>query len=242
MDATGQFPSRPWLPLTLLCVLLVVPLSLARAPATVVRVVDGDTLEITLAGRPEKVRLIGVDTPEKFDSDKLRREVERTGQDEQTIKALGEQASAFTKRLVQAGDAVQLEYGQEPRDKYRRLLAFVWLSNGKMLNETIICAGYATALTRYPFRSEYMERFRACERTAREQGRGLWSTGLGEPTTAPSVSSAPASPLIRGNRNSRIYHLPGCPGYTQSKPENVVTFATEQDALHAGYRKAKNCP
>jgi micrococcal nuclease len=94
------FPFRPWLFLSLLYVVLLVPLAVARDAATVTRVVDGDTLEITLKGKTERVRLIGVDTPEKFESDKLRRDVERTGQDEATIKQLGEQASAFTKSLV----------------------------------------------------------------------------------------------------------------------------------------------
>lgn len=237
-----MFPFRPWLLLLLLYVFLVAYPAVARDAATVTRVVDGDTLEITLKGKTEKVRLIGVDTPETFESDKLRRDVERTGQDKATIKALGQRASEFTKGLVHAGDSVELEYGQEPRDRYRRLLAFVWLSDGRMLNETIICEGYANALTRYPFRSDYMERFRACERTAREQGKGLWSTGAVEPSPAPSPSSAPSATLIKGNRNSKVYHLPGCPGYNRSKPENVVIFATEQDARQGGYRKAKNCP
>lgn len=145
----------------------------AKDPATIVRVVDGDTLEVKLNGQKEKIRLIGVDTPEKFESDKLHRDAARTGQDEATIRALGERASVFTKSPVKRGDAVQLEYDQQPRDKYQRLLAFVWLSDGRMLNETIVCEGYGNALTRYPFRQDYMDRFRACERQAREQGKGL---------------------------------------------------------------------
>src|SRR5262249_31855746 len=109
--------------------------ALARDAATLVRVVDGDTLAITLKGHTEKVRLIGIDTPEKYESEKLHRDSARTGQDEATIRALGQQASDFTKSLVHPGDTVQLEYGQESRDIYHRLLAFVWLSDGRMLNE-----------------------------------------------------------------------------------------------------------
>ncbi len=130
----------------------------AKDPATIVRVVDGDTLEITLKGKTEKVRLIGVDTPEKFASDKLHRDAARTGQDEAMIRALGKRASDFTKSLVHPGDTAQLEYGQEARDKYHWVLAFVWLPSGTMLNEQIICEGYANALTRYPFKQEYMDR------------------------------------------------------------------------------------
>jgi micrococcal nuclease len=80
--------------------------SFAKDPATIVRVVDGDTIEVILNGQKEKIRLIGVDTPEKFESDKLHRDAARTGQDEKTIRALGERASDFTKSLVKRGDAL----------------------------------------------------------------------------------------------------------------------------------------
>ena len=91
--------------------------SFAKDPATIIRVVDGDTIEVTLNGQKEKIRLIGVDTPKKFESDKLHRDAAHTGQDEKTIRALGERASDFTKSLVKRGDAVQLNYAQPPRDK-----------------------------------------------------------------------------------------------------------------------------
>ena len=128
------------------------------------RVVDGDTLVLS---NDERVRLIGVDTPEVHESAKLYRDAERTEQDVTTIRALGKQASAFTKSLIPSGTQVRLEYDQQPRDKYNRLLAFVWLPDGRMVNETIICEGYANAYTRYPFKQEYyIDRFRACERQA----------------------------------------------------------------------------
>lgn len=234
-------PLRLWL--LFFFIFLIASHALARDAATVVRVVDGDTLEITLKGKTEKVRLIGSTPLRNSSLTKLRRDVEHTGQDEATIKQLGERVSTFTKNLVHAGDTVELEYGQERRDRYERLLAFVWLANGKMLNETIICEGYTNALIRYPFREDYMERFRVCERTAREQGKGLWNTGaMAQTLPAPSASSASSTAIIRGNKNSKIYSLPGCPRYNQSKPENVATFSTERDAQQAGYRKAKNCP
>jgi micrococcal nuclease len=233
--------------LPLLFALLLAPLSslpaCARDQATITRVVDGDTLEITLTGKTEKVRLIGVDTPEKFESGKLHRDAARSGQDETTIQALGKQASDFTKSLVHPGDAVQLEYGQEPRDKYHRLLAFVWLSDGRMLNETIVCEGYSNAYTRYPFRPDYMDRFRTCEGHAREQGKGLWGEGLAAPASA--AASQPASAAegeIKGNRRSMVYHLPTCPDYGRISAKNVVPFTTEAEAAKAGYHKAKNCP
>lgn len=103
--------------------------------------------------------MIGVDTPEVHESEKLRRDAARTKQDVATIQALGRQASAFTKRLVHAGKQVRLEFDQQARDKYRRLLAFVWLSDGCLLNETIICEGYSPAFTRYPFRETIWSAF-----------------------------------------------------------------------------------
>ncbi|HEV8715622.1 MAG TPA: thermonuclease family protein [Candidatus Binatia bacterium] len=137
---------------------------------------------------------------------------------------------------------VQLEYDQQLGDKYQRLLAFVWLSDGRMLNETIICEGYANALTRYPFRQEYMDRFRACERVVREQRKGLWGEGL---AVLVPVSPQPVrrhAGVIKGNRRSMIYHLPECPNYTVVSLATVVPFSSEQEAVDAGYRKAKNCP
>ncbi len=117
------------------------------------RVVDGDTL--VLDGG-ERVRLIGVDTPE------TRRPVER----------FGKEAAAFTRRLAE-GKRARLEFGDESRDRYQRTLAYVWLEDGTFLNAEIIRQGYGHAYTRYPFR--YAGQFRDLEREARENGRGLWA-------------------------------------------------------------------
>ena len=121
-----------------------------------VRVVDGDTL---LLDGDERVRLIGVDTPESVDP---RRPVEE----------FGKEAAAFTRRLAE-GRRVRLEFDQEPRDRYGRTLAYVYLEDGTFLNAEIIRQGYGHAYTRFPFR--YTEEFRSYEREAREQRRGLWA-------------------------------------------------------------------
>jgi micrococcal nuclease len=121
-----------------------------------VRVVDGDTLELDGG---ERVRLIGVDTPETVDP---RRPVEY----------FGKEASAFTRRMAE-GKTVRLEYDQDTRDRYGRTLAYVYLPDGILLNAEIIRQGYGHAYTRFPFR--YQEEFLALEREAREQGRGLWA-------------------------------------------------------------------
>jgi micrococcal nuclease len=124
---------------------------------TVVRVVDGDTL--VLDG-DERVRLIGVDTPESVDP---RRPVER----------YGKKASAFTRRLAE-GKRARLAFDSERQDRYGRTLAYVYLEDGTFLNAEIIRQGYGHAYTRFPFR--YTEEFRGYEREAREHRRGLWGT------------------------------------------------------------------
>ncbi len=121
----------------------------------VVRVVDGDTL---LLDRKERVRLIGVDTPETVD---LRRPVQR----------FGKEASAFTKRMVE-GKKVRLEYDRDRKDRFGRTLAYVHLEDGTFLNAEIVKQGYGHAYTQFPFK--YLEEFRGYEREAREAQRGLW--------------------------------------------------------------------
>lgn len=130
-----------------------------------VRVVDGDTIVLASG---ETVRLIGVDTPETVDPRK-------------PVQHFGAEASAFTKRVAE-GTTITLEFDQQRTDRYGRYLAYVYLPDGLCLNELIIIQGFGTAYTNYPFR--YMEHFRACERYAREQGRGLWAT-------APTVNTTP---------------------------------------------------
>jgi micrococcal nuclease len=120
-----------------------------------VRVIDGDTIE--LDGR-ERVRLIGVNTPET--------------DPRIAVQYFGKEATRFTRGLAQ-GHRVRLEYDQTRLDKHGRTLAYVYLEDGTFLNLEIVQQGYGYAFTRYPFR--YMERFRAAERSARKADRGLWA-------------------------------------------------------------------
>ena len=128
--------------------------------ATVFRVIDGDTIEVSVGGRIQKVRLIGVDTPE-------------TVHPNTPVEAFGKEASEFTKRLV-AGKPIVLrdELSGQDRDKYGRLLRYVYLEDGTFVNAEFIKQGYGHAYTRFPFK--FLEEFRQLERQAREAGRGLW--------------------------------------------------------------------
>ncbi len=133
------------------------------------RAVDGDTLVLESG---EKVRLIGIDTPEIHESNKLHRDSQRTGEDIKTIKALGERSYQFTKNLVE-GKYVSLEFDADRYDKYDRLLAYVYLKDGTFVNAKIVEEGYASLLT-IPPNVKYADTFERLYQQARENKQGLW--------------------------------------------------------------------
>jgi micrococcal nuclease len=126
----------------------------------VVRVVDGDTIRVSLGGREERVRYIGIDTPESV----------KPGT---PVQCFAKKASAENARLV-AGKRVRIERDVEERDRYGRLLAYVYpAAGGAMVNETLVRQGYARPLT-IPPDVRHAERFRRLADEARRAGRGLW--------------------------------------------------------------------
>jgi micrococcal nuclease len=141
--------------------------------AKVLYVVDGDTLKVSYKGKSEGLRFIGIDAPESRINKKAKNDAQRTGEDIKTIIALGKKATAFVRTLTKPGDPVRIEFDVQRRDKYGRLLGYVYLSNGKMLNEEIVKAGYANLMT-YPPNVKYQEKFLKDYREARENRRGLW--------------------------------------------------------------------
>lgn len=140
--------------------------------AIVTRVVDGDTIEVQITGRTEgpgageasvgsiqKVRMIGIDTPESV----------RPGT---PVECFGREASAAAKALLE-GQEVHLVKDVEETDRYDRLLRYVYLGE-EMANARLIANGYATAYT-YPPNVRWSEMFVQLEREARQANRGLWS-------------------------------------------------------------------
>lgn len=121
--------------------------------APVTRVIDGDTIEIELDGEVERVRYIGIDTPEMNDG-------------RGTVRELAEEAKAANARLVN-GRTVRLELDVEERDRYDRLLAYVWVGD-TMVNEALVLSGHAAPYT-FPPNVRYVERFIAAARTVRER-------------------------------------------------------------------------
>lgn len=136
----------------------------------VVRVVDGDTFELSDKSR---VRLLGIDTPEVHDSEKLERDAESSGQDVKTIKRLGKIASDYVKSIVE-GKRVRLERDpkNDDKDKYGRLLRYVYLEDGTCINAKIIKDGYAQVFDK--FEISKIDEFRKLQKEARENNRGLW--------------------------------------------------------------------
>lgn len=140
------------------------------AHVLVTKVFDGDTLRLA---NGEKVRLLGIDTPEMHESDKLYRDARRTGQDIGTIMALGRKSYQFTKQLVE-GKKVRLEFNVKQRDKYGRLLAHVFILNTQLfLNAEILKQGYAEPMI-IPPNLKYGDYFQGLYYEAKENKRGLW--------------------------------------------------------------------
>jgi micrococcal nuclease len=127
----------------------------------VVAVIDGDTLIIKTKDIEEKVRLIGIDTPE----------VDRNQGDPECF---GTEATKRTKELTyQQTVTIELDESQGTRDMYGRLLAYVRLSDGRLLNEILVADGYAREFT-YNKPYLYQKELRAAEVSARSQQKGLW--------------------------------------------------------------------
>ncbi|MCB9823234.1 thermonuclease family protein [Candidatus Nomurabacteria bacterium] len=137
---------------------------------------DGDTIGVDMEGKTETIRFIGVDTPETHDPRK-------------SVQCFGKDAAAFTKAAI-GSQKVRLEADPESdnRDRYSRLLRFVYLPNGELVNYELVKEGYGFAITGFPHTK--METFVNAETEAKNNGRGLWGTcqidnSLGHPQTNP---------------------------------------------------------
>lgn len=122
----------------------------------VVRVIDGDTIQLEMAGRNVRVRYIGIDAPESG----------------RTVECFGREATEFHRALV-AGQALRLERDVNETDRFGRLLRYAYLPDGRMVNEVLVREGYALARS-FPPDVKHQDRLRAAEREARQARRGLW--------------------------------------------------------------------
>ncbi len=155
---------------------------------TVVHVVDGDTLDVDLAGTVERVRLIGIDTPE-------------TVKPNSPVECFGREASAFAKQLLD-GQAVSIEAdpSQDTRDRYGRLLAFIWLDDGRLSNLELVAGGYAYEYT-YDQPYAYQQQFKQAQQDAQAAQRGLWS-----PATCAGVHGPVGAAISAPTSSSGVSH------------------------------------
>lgn len=161
----------------------------AGTPVVAANVHDGDTVSISIKSLfgivigTEKVRLIGIDAPE------IKQE------------PWGRRAKKHLKKLInESGGSVYLEYDLDRRDKYGRILAYLWDKKGRMINEKMVEDGYATVLT-IPPNVKYVKRFIEAQQMARKNKAGMW--GKGNPTAkisqnAMTISNSSLSACLGG--------------------------------------------
>lgn len=191
--------------------------------AKVTRVVDGDTIVVSVKGAQYKVRLIGINTPERG-------------------RPYYKEATEKTEELV-LGKEVRLEKDVSETDKYGRLLRYVYAGD-LFVNAELVKQGYAQQYT-YPPDVKYADLFRKLAREARENELGLWGPEEAAPADESEAQSTGSSKAenrkLIGNIKSKIYHQPDCSSVKKIKPENATFLNSTADAESAGYRPCKIC-
>lgn len=193
----------------------------------VLSVYDGDTIRVRLKGKSERVRIIGINSPEL-----------------KPAQCYGRQAASKMQSLAQSRTVyIKYDATQGNRDKYGRLLRHVYSTKGTSLGKVMINGGFAKE---YTYNRAYRGQagYRSAQAGARKAKRGLWGA-CAAPKPAPKPVATTSSCKIKGNISSsgeRIYHVPGQRHYsvtviTASKGERW--FCTEKQAVNAGWRKSK---
>lgn len=179
--------------------------------AKVVRVIDGDTIEVDLGeGNIKTVRYIGIDTPETVDPRK-------------PVQCYGKEASAKNKELVGNG-TVGLEKDISETDKYGRLLRYVYMGD-LFINQVLVAEGYAHSSS-YPPDIKYQDKFRQAEQKARAENKGLWgSCETATPTLAKQNTSSTSQ------STSTTPNSAGACKYSCSSPDRDCSdFSTHAEA------------
>lgn len=211
--------------------------SASQSPNTqsvkVVRIIDGDTIELESG---QKVRYIGMDTPETVHPDK-------------TVQCFGVEASNKNKELVE-DKFIRLEKDISETDKYGRLLRYVYIGD-IFVNDYLIKEGFAYASS-YPPDIRYQNQFSSSQKDAERNNRGLWGgclsgsdQKLNQSNPDNSSQSQPESCSIKGNISTsgeKIYHIQGQNYYDKTvidESKGERWFCSEQEAISAGWRKSK---
>lgn len=187
-------------------------------------VVDGDTLKINMGGTVETLRLIGIDTPETVDPRK-------------PVQCFGTEASNRAKTLL-SGQKVRIEADptQDTRDKYGRLLAYIYRDDGLFFNKAMVADGYAYEYT-YDKPYKYQAEFKAAQLAAQSSGKGLWSpttcNGKADPVVQPSTGS---KYYTSSHYSAKYYYPASCDGWKGLSESYLESFDT-LDALLAKYNR-----
>ncbi len=229
--------------------------------ATIIRTVDGDTIEVNIGERKEKVRLIGVNTPE-------------TKHPSKEVEVFGVEASNYTNKQLYSDRKVYLEKDVSDRDKYGRLLRYVWLElpqdkpenelKSKCFNAILVAEGYAQVAT-YPPDVKYSEYFVKFQKEAQELGKGLWGVAEKNQESIANINTNnntnnTSSDIITkielsdgkqytlnpdtkyvGSSGSNKYHRINCRWAKKINPQNLVQFKSKEDAESKNYAPCKEC-
>jgi micrococcal nuclease len=218
-------PRRPLVTLWALALLATASVAAAQsqsAPtnAQVTRAIDGEAIEVKIGDRVKIVRYIGISTPEI--------QLPTRG-----AERYGEAAKAANARLA-TGKNVQLVFDVQRRDRFGRLLAYVYAGDS-FLNAELVAAGYAEVAT-YPPNVRYRETFMARQREARQARRGLWA----DPDAAQYHRPRPAG--VFGDTRLQIYFHPDDGARHLLLADPFVHFESPQQAAAAGYRPSMDYP
>ena len=188
-------------------------LSLAQAVSYEVKFVyDGDTI---LLSNGDRLRYLGINAPEidhKFKKDEF----------------MAHAARNFNYKLVN-GARLRLEYDKQKRDQYGRILAYVFLENGKMVNALLVQKGLAHVMFRNG-NLKYRSFLLNCQRKAMKKKLGIWSQDF-----------KGNEKFYLGNRGSYLFHRPSCPFGQDISQKNLVQFRSRYDAFWEGYSPCKRC-
>ena len=228
--------------LFLIFFLLILPAISLAGEYKVIRVVDGDTIVVNYKGKPEKVRLLRVNTAESVHPDK-----------KQNIP-MGKVASDYTKKRLKR-KYVDLEFEGPIRGRYGRLLAYI-IVDGVNFNLELVRRGLSPYYIKYGLSQKYDKEFREAERYARAQQLNIW----GDPALTQKylrlkskwgqyrskVSSPPATAQTKewkyvASKNSRVFHRPGCGHAKRILPKNLIGFKSREEVVGSGRTPCKSC-
>ena len=222
--------------------LFILPILTFAGQLRIIRLVNGDTIVVNYRGKPEKVRMLCVNTPESVHPNRKEN------------VPMGKVASAYTKKRLK-GEYVDLEFEGPMRGRYGRLLAYV-IVDGVNFNLELVRKGLSPYYTKYGLSEKYDQEFREAERYARKHKLNIWGDpGLTQKYLKlkskwgqyrSKVSAPPATGQTKqwkyvASKNSRVFHRPDCKWAKRISSKNLVGFKSREEAIRSGRRPCKSC-